>query len=251
MANILPCPVCQADSSMLDVVDFNKNCLEHRGRFLPLSGEPIYYYRCDNCFFTFAPEISNWSAQRFLEQIYNDQYGEVDPDYFEIRPQANFTTLRKIFNEHKKSIRHLDYGGGSGKLSELLTSDGWSSTTYDPFPSPTIALEKLGRFNLITAFEVFEHVPNPHGLVRSILSLMDSESVVLFSTLISDGNINKNERLTWWYASPRNGHISLFSKKSLAILSQAYGLKFGSFSNGFHCFLNEIPEWARHIISAK
>jgi hypothetical protein len=35
----------------------------------------------------------------------------------------------------------------------------------------------------------------------------------MFSTLLSDGNIKLGQKLTWWYASPRNGHISLFSRR--------------------------------------
>jgi hypothetical protein len=74
---------------------------------------------------------------------------------------------------------------------------------------------------------------------------------VLFSTLISDQNIRANQRLTWWYASPRNGHISLFSKKSLAILGAKEGFRFGSFSAGFHAFWRSIPAWAEHIIKVR
>jgi hypothetical protein len=77
---------------------------------------------------------------------------------------------------------------------------------------------------------------------------MDDNCIVLFSTLISDGNIKINERIQWWYASPRNGHISLFSKDSLKTISDKYLLNFGSFNEGLHCFFGQVPFWARHII---
>ena len=38
---------------------------------------------------------------------------------------------------------------------------------------------------------------------------------MLFSTALSDGGLARNQRLRWWYASPRNGHISLFSHRSV------------------------------------
>lgn len=242
------CPICNNQTKYIDVVDFNKSCEEIKGKFLPLSGMPIYYTQCEDCLFTFAPEFSAWSERDFLEIIYNDEYIEIDPEYLENRPRENSQLLKKIFGEKKEFISHLDYGGGNGKLSSILCSEGWSSKSYDPFPKSDVAMESLGKFNLITAFEVFEHVPDVNSLMKNLLSLMAEDCFVIFSTSILDGHIIKNGRLTWWYASPRNGHISLFTKKSLHIITSKYGLNFGSFSDGYHCFFNEAPHWSRHLI---
>jgi SAM-dependent methyltransferase len=242
------CPVCNNQAFPLDVVDFNKICLEFQGKFLPMSGIPIYYFHCHSCFFTFAPEFENWTDEEFMEKIYNDDYLDLDPDYLEERPQVNFQFLKSIFNEQKNFISHLDYGGGNGRLSFLLNEDGWNSKTYDPFPATTLDTIELGKYNLITAFEVFEHVPDVNVLMNNLKELMTDDCIIIFSTLISDGNIKINERIQWWYASPRNGHISLFSKDSLKTISDKYLLNFGSFSEGLHCFFGQVPFWARHII---
>ena len=242
------CQICDGRVELLDVVDFNKSCEENRGKFLPLSGIPIFYSQCTSCKFTFAPEFAKWSEQDFLEKIYNDKYIEIDPDYLEVRPQASSQFLKQTFAEQKPHIRHLDYGGGNGKLSQLLREDGWNSETYDPFPSSDICLTDLGKFNLITAFEVFEHVPDVTVLMQNLTKVMAADCLVLFSTLVSDGNINANTRINWWYASPRNGHISLYSKQSLMLLGAKYQLSFGSFSDGFHCYWTQVPHWAKHII---
>ena len=77
------CPVCSAEAELLDVVDFNKTCREFDGVFFSLSGKPVYYSMCTSCGFTFAPELCKWSQDDFVEQIYNDDYAVVDPDYFE------------------------------------------------------------------------------------------------------------------------------------------------------------------------
>jgi hypothetical protein len=78
--------------------------------------------------------------------------------------------------------------------------------------------------------------------------LLAPNGIVLFSTLISDGNLPQGQRLTWWYASPRNGHISLYSAKSLQLLATTHGFRFASFSAGLHLFFGEIPDWAQHLI---
>jgi SAM-dependent methyltransferase len=153
-----------------------------------------------------------------------------------------------MFGDRACSIKHLDYGGGSGLLAKLLREANWQSTSYDPFVDRDVGIEELGKFDLITAFEVFEHVPDIQVLMSNLLSLLSPNGLVLFSTLLSDGNIHSNQRISWWYASPRNGHISLFSRNSLSILAQNNGINFGSFSEGFHFFCTKIPPWASHII---
>lgn len=242
------CPICHDPAVAFDVVDLNKSCEEARGKFLSLVGIPIYYFRCSRCEFCFAPEMCAWSLDDFERRIYNDDYLEVDPDYLDSRPRANAAGLIKTFGDHGLSIRHLDYGGGTGLLSDLLVEQGWESISYDPFVDRDRSLPDLGKFDLVTAYEVFEHVPDPDRLAAELAALLAVDGVILFSTLLSDGNITLGQRLTWWYASPRNGHISLYSRKSLSMLAEKHHFKFGSFSEGFHALWRYIPIWATHIL---
>lgn len=242
------CPICSDYCAALDVVDFNKSCEEVRGKFLELSGIPIYYYRCNGCQFCFAPEIARWGTLEFAERIYNEDYMLVDPDYQDTRPRGNAKSLISTFGEQGRSIRHLDYGGGAGLLSQLLNEAGWNSVSYDPFANRDVDAGTLGQFDLITAYEVFEHVPDVNELMARLSALLAPEGVVLFSTLLSDGNIVPGQRLTWWYASPRNGHISLYSKKSLGLLGAQQGFNFASFSEVFHMYGKQVPDWAKHLI---
>jgi len=243
-----PCPVCNSITHLYDVVDFNKNCEEVRGKFLPISGIPIYYSICSDCKFLFAPYFSSWSDDDFIAKIYNNEYIEIDPDYLDIRPAHNFELLEKYFGQAKTHINHLDYGGGDGSLSLNLIKSGWSSKSYDPFPDMKDQISELGEFNLITAFEVFEHVPNPNLLMQNILKLIQDDGLIMFSTLISDGNLHSNKRLDWWYAAPRNGHISLFSSESLKRLAHKYGFRFASLGVGYHVYFKNFPSWANGLM---
>ncbi len=246
----LPCPVCGGTSSFLDVVDFNKSCEDAKGPPLELSGIPIEYTLCDRCGFCFAPELMAWPLETFEERIYNDEYILVDPDYVERRPRANAAWLVSMFADRARSIRHLDYGGGSGVLSQALQDAGWQSASYDPFVNRDVTVERLGPFDLITAFEVFEHVPDVPGLMARLRSLLAPDGLLLFSTVVSDGHIQPDQRLSWWYASPRNGHISLFSRSSLEQIARDHGFDMASFSEGFHVFFTRVPAWAREVIPA-
>jgi hypothetical protein len=241
------CSICFNLAYPFDVVDFNKSCEELNGKYLPLSGKPVYYFHCKTCNFAFAPEICGWKQKDFLLHIYNDEYVTVDPDYLEVRPTENAKMLNEIFGSNKMAIKHLDYGGGNGKLSKILESHGWNSTSFDPFNINNTSMAALGKFNLITAFEVFEHVPKVDDLMNKLINLAEDDSLIIFSTLLNDGNIVENNRLNWWYASPRNGHISLFSAESLKRLGEKHQYVFASFNANLHCFLKSIPTWADHL----
>lgn len=240
------CPVCLHESHLFDVVDFNKSCEEQRGKFLPLSGKSVYYASCPNCLHCFCPEIINWSKDLFSELIYNSNYIDIDPDYIEKRPNTHSVILEKTFGTHKKTIRHLDYGGGNGSLSHILKKKEWNSSFYEPFSDSNYQLPSE-KFNLITSFEVFEHVPDPHKLMHDLNQLTAEDGIIFFTTLLSDKNIITNNRLSWWYASPRNGHINLFSKKSLNQLANQYDYQLFSFSDGLHLMLKSVPAWAKHL----
>jgi tetratricopeptide (TPR) repeat protein len=234
-------------TALLDSVDFNKTCEEERGLRLPKSGVQIAYYLCDQCGFCFAPEFTSWTIEDFEQRIYNDEYIKVDPDYILVRPKNNAGMLGEMFGAAK--ISHLDYGGGSGLLSEMLRMKGWNSQTYDPFFNRNLRVEDLEQFDLVTAFEVFEHVPNINALFADLQKVLKPDGILLFSTLLSDGHIRRGQRLTWWYASPRNGHISLFSSASLGICFERQGFNLASFSPVLHVAGRHIPDWAAHLFS--
>lgn len=242
----IPCPICTLQAQYLDAVDFHKSCEEANGFYLKKSGLLIRYYLCDACGFCFAPDIAKWDKTKFESRIYNDGYAVVDPDYLLERPKNNAEMLDASLAGAE--IRHIDYGGGSGLLSESLRSKAWNSVSYDPFVNTDKEVAELGQFDLITAFEVFEHVPDVDALFADFKKLTKPDALIIFSTLLSDGQITRGQPLQWWYASPRNGHISLFSKDSLQCCVQRYGFKLFSFSPGLHVAFRTMPSWAQRLV---
>lgn len=134
--------------------------------------------------------------------------------------------------EGKQEIEHIDYGSGLGLLSKQMNEAGWRSCAYDPYLDSQAKPEK--RFDLVTVFEVFEHAPDPHALMADVQSLLKPDGLLFFSTLLSDGSIRPTPPLNWWYAAPRNGHISLYSAHSLRQLMAQHGFTLVSLSDLFH-----------------
>lgn len=234
---------------LLDTVDFNKSCEEVKGKRLPPSGTPVRYHLCLNCGFCFAPEIQAWSREQFAASIYNEDYASVDPEYVRDRPLSNARLVDEVFGRSRQQLRHLDYGGGSGLMSETLRAQGWDSTSYDPFVDVGTNVRDLGTFDLVTAFEVFEHVPDVHVLLEDLHHLCRPEGIILFTTLLSDRQLALGSRMTWWYASPRNGHISLFSRNSLTRWMAGKGLRVATLSPSTHYACRSTPPWAAHLVA--
>ncbi len=242
------CKICGNRAHILGRVDFNKHCDEARSGKLPVSGIRVAYLRCTVCEFLFTRDFDNWSQADFAEKIYNAEYALVDPDFAEKRPASNTALIIQKFGKFRDRIRLLDYGGGEGRLMELLRANGFRTVnTYDPFSSKHHVSDGK-QYDLITAFEVFEHVPDPMATMRDITKRMKAKSLLLFSTLLQPANFGA-EGVSWWYVGPRNGHISLHSQKSLATLLAQCGLTLASASQGLHIGFREVPDFAKALLN--
>jgi 2-polyprenyl-6-hydroxyphenyl methylase/3-demethylubiquinone-9 3-methyltransferase len=240
------CKCCGAPAAPYGVVDFHKNCEIYRRRVLDVSGVPIYYHRCPSCQFIFTTAFDHFTKADFLEHIYNDEYLLVDPDYREARARGNADTLCRLFPvDRPRNI--LDYGGGNGVLAESLRAAGFPEVeTYDPFV-PRHSARPADRFDCVVCFEVVEHATDPLHVFAEMNDLLTDSGLIVFSTLLQP--IDMEEKgLNWWYAGPRNGHVSLFSRTGLERLVRRFGFQFGSFDENLHVLFREIPDFARHFI---
>lgn len=241
------CKVCRTPAPYFGVVDFNKSCEEARGLKLPLSGQAVYYRRCPSCGFVFTDAFDTWSRSEFQERIYNAAYAQVDPDYSKVRPGKNAQLIARLFGTHREAISVLDYGGGNGYLAECLRRVGFSTCdTYDLF-TPGLDMPPVRKYNLVTCFETLEHVPDPAACVRAIAASLDDEGLAMFSTLVQPNDFEKHG-LSWWYVGPRNGHISIYSVRSLRMLWGAEGCVFASSNQDLHFAFRKLPGFASEAI---
>jgi len=241
-----PCKCCGTPAFPYGVVDFHKNCEVHRRKVLDTSGVPIYYYRCPVCQFLFTIAFDHFTRVDFLRYVYNEDYLLVDPEYPEARPRGNAASLCCLFSAAQPR-RILDYGGGDGLLAELLRAAGFAQVdTYDPFV-PRYSARPTHRFDCIVSFEVVEHSTDPVGTFAEMNDLLTDAGLILFSTLLQPPDIDR-QGLNWWYAAPRNGHVSLYSRASLEMVVQPFGFQVASFNDNLHVLFREIPDFANHFI---
>jgi 2-polyprenyl-6-hydroxyphenyl methylase/3-demethylubiquinone-9 3-methyltransferase len=243
----VPCKVCGGVATLWGAVDFSKSCLEHRGVVLPRIGAPVHYHRCVSCGFLFTVAMDAWSHADFARRIYDAEYVTVDPDYVELRPRVNAELLERTFGADRASVRVLDYGGGNGGLARHLRARGFAhAESYDPFEA-SFAARPSGQFDLVVSFEVVEHVPQPAETFADMLRFLSPNGILFFTTLLQPADIERC-RLDWWYVAPRNGHISLHTRASLAHLFAGAGFTVASANDNLHIAFKTVPAFAKHLL---
>ncbi|MBX9349438.1 class I SAM-dependent methyltransferase [Chromobacterium vaccinii] len=255
--NKLPhqCEVCKEQ----DLSFFGKKDFGHAGNDY-FSGERTFsdynisipYIECMNCGFVFTHLFDYWEPTNFIKHIYNEEYHRADPPFIMERPLKNAEMVYSIFHRDPYLRTIIDIGGGDGQLSHFLRDHQIDSYSYDPHFGEVDTFPAGKKFDVITSFEVIEHVP--HNQQKKWMSQLanfmhqDKMSIAVISTEIKDSSHDIN----WWYICPRNGHISIHTQKSLTYLATPYGLNVLQLPNSL--FLLCKPQWmhkAIDIISCK
>lgn len=210
------CKVCEKETSIWGCVDFNKSCEELNGKYLDYAGVPIYYLKCNSCSHIFSTDFDDWDIEDFKENIYNEDYILVDPEYDGTRSKRDVEWFTKAIN-FNKNLKILDYGAGTGIFGQELVTQGYDVTSYDPLWNNQEINIPEKHFDIITAFEVLEHSPTPNQTIFDIYKYLKPQGKIIITTLVNDILQGKRDP-TYWYLSPRNGHVAMFSNKSLEIL---------------------------------
>ncbi len=216
-----PCKLCSHICPPFDVVDFNKFCSGTNFYGFGTAGIPVTYYRCPWCRFLFTRFFDDWSPEDFRRFVYNDDYVRVDGAYVSARPKKDAEAVAALLDGLPKNLRILDYGSGSGIFGRELGARGYSDvTSYDPFAQPE---PPSGDFDLVTLFEVIEHVPDSQAVLRDVQRMLRPGAAILFSSGFQPPHIT-TLRGNWWYVGPRNGHCSIFSIDAMAMVVERLGL---------------------------
>lgn len=228
------CQICKSEMYFFSETDFNRSCADvfEQARIFLTSDQSVQYYRCCQCGFINTEFFQDWNFQDFAERVYNADYGRIDVPFQIDRPHKIAKFLSQIFSV-SDSLNFLDFGGGNGKTADFMRSYGFEKfDCYDPIYTSSL-LPVLGSYDVITCFEVFEHVFDQAQLLKNIQEYCHRDSVVLFSTLLQPVNISQVCG-DWWYIGPRNGHMSFHTEKSLSHLLSEGGMELFSFNQELH-----------------
>lgn len=243
------CKICNGETRLFGRCDFHENVKIHYGFFsegIAKSGVELDYFRCPACGFLFTTFMDDWDGNKFATFIYNKDYPVLDGSFNGARSGALANILYLGFRDSLPELSIMDYGGGSGIATALLSAFGTKRVvTYDPFAAG--AKRPEGKFNIVCCFEVFEHATKPKDLVADLMSFVDTDNGFLFmSTEFQPPDI-ETQKTGWWYIAPRVGHVSFYNQGAFEMLFAAHRLRFLHVERHTHIAFKQWPLWAHHF----
>jgi hypothetical protein len=190
----------------------------------------VQYYRCATCGFV-QTEAPYWLGEAYTGAISGSDVGLVSRNH--LLATRTVPLIRCFF--HRRG-RFLDYGGGYGLFTRMMRDLGFDFCHYDRYCPNLFAqhfeaqIDSSHRYELVTAFEVFEHLVNPLAEIEALLQL--SRSILFTTTLLPQAGPRPND---WWYYGLEHGqHVSIYSRESLAYIAKTFKLNLHSDGVSFH-----------------
>ncbi|GAB4280997.1 MAG: hypothetical protein Kow0068_05440 [Marinilabiliales bacterium] len=196
--------------------------------------EKEYLVKCKNCGFVFSSKIP---TEKEIKEHY-EQYGR--DDYLSPVTVKRYIELLNKFEKYRKTNKILDIGCGIGYFLEEAKKRGWdvygteiSEKAIEICKQKGVKMYKgkienvnlpENTFDVITSFEVLEHINYPQEDVKKKKLLLRQGGVFYFTT----PNFNSVERFL--LGSKYNvicypEHLSYYTPKTINLLMLKFGLK--------------------------
>lgn len=190
------------------------------------------YRRCETCGFTF-PVAPQWLDEAYSSAITRSDIGLI---------RRNFATAQStkalILAMYDCQAKFVDYGGGYGMFTRILRDNGFDYYRTDRYCTNLFAQgfeaegTGEGTYELLTAFEVFEHLVNPLDEIQQMLRY---SSNLFFSTWLVPTPVPALGK--WWYYGLEHGqHVALYTRQSLAHIARQLDLNFYTNGSSLHLF---------------
>ena len=187
----------------------------------------VRYFRCTEC------EALQTEAPYWIDEAYQNLNFARDTGMV-ARTLATGRLILALALDQRldRNDRLLDFGGGTGLLTRYLRDYGLNGFWCDKYAQNIFALgfeSTLAPAKLITAFEVFEHLPQPRQEIAALLA--QQPDFLLISTKLYQG-----QDISWWYLLEDGQHVQFYSKKGLETLAQTHHYHLNTDGSTFHLF---------------
>jgi len=208
--------------------------LEPFDRATILRRHVVDYFRCPACGLIALPDPW-WLAEAYESAIYDGDQGL-------LRRSAVLSrvTGALIRAEGLSAGRFLDWGGGYGTLTRMMRDKHLDFYTADAYAQNLLAPgfdgDEAQTYDLVTAFEVMEHLHDP----VEQLSAITHNDRFFFTTVVHRIDSPPRPADWWYYALDSGQHIAFHTHESLSILADRMGYRLLSDDDNYHLF-HRVP----------
>lgn len=200
-----------------------------------------WIYRCPSCHLAETDLRKDYT--KFVKEFYSEGYYEGDPtrsaysDYELDKPLIvkNMEKFLSFIGTRKPAGTLLDVGCAFGYFVELAAKRGYDAYGFDPSSfavSKARMINKPGRikegtiaevaypkasFDIITMFDVFEHLQDPIQDMKKLSSLLKPDGVIIIATGDTRSMAAKVMKRRWTFYIPPQ-HIFFFHRKNVVTL---------------------------------
>jgi SAM-dependent methyltransferase len=198
--------------------------------------------RCKKCSLAFETRIPSDDELKRTYQVYS--YRDLRPC-----PQATINSYNKVlhsFRKWKGNRRILDLGCGQGDFLAQAQAHGWIAKGLEYSESAVALCRKRGldvmegslkssgfaneSFDIITAFEVLEHLRRPAELFQTASKLLNKGGLLYLTTPNFNALIRHFQRDSF-YVLDYPGHLCIFTPKSLRQIAFHYDFRVAKLSS--------------------
>ncbi|WP_433652924.1 class I SAM-dependent methyltransferase [Micromonospora zamorensis] len=215
------------------------------GNGIVLGDVDVRYGRCAGCGLVAALD-PDW-----LDRAYTEEINALDVGRLRRCLMMSDIVAFVLRGMGGQDVRCLDWAGGYGVLTRLLRDRGYDFHHHEPlapnvFAKGVTASPDDGRYGLITAIEVLEHLVDPANELAAVAASTD---LLLATTEPIPSPTPKPDE--WWYYSPDTGqHVTFYTHQSLQQLGRKLGYRVlcGSFVHLF--YRGKLPATARLAVTS-
>ena len=205
--------------------------------------DPLTYVKCNNCGLVYTNPRPK--PEKIKQQYESEDYhSKIPKDSKKYLRKILKTNLNKLIfiEKYKKNGNLLEIGCASGFLLDIARLRGWnakgvelakrtSETAKNQLKLDVFngILEKApfnpDYFDVITAFNIIEHLNNPSAFLSKCYELLKKEGILIIETPSLDSLHYAILKKRWDAAADPGQHLYLFNKKTLKKIVKKSGFK--------------------------
>ena len=222
------CPVCEAEQQV--------KVAEHNG---------LHVVRCLSCGHQFVwPVPPDTELAAIYDQTYyqgsRQSVGFNDYDGLAGSRRRMFTRHLRRLQRHVRAGRLLDVGCATGDFLKVAQRHGWEAMGVDPSPARQQALaaglKMVGRtiddaeveprsIDLITFWDVLEHLPEPVEALRRTSALLAPQGIVSATVPNASSAVASVSGRRWFGYKTAGEHLQFFTTSTIRRAFQSAGFE--------------------------